>query len=289
MPIEALRLQNFMAFADTGWIELRKINLLLGRNSSGKSAIIRALRLMKQSLLANDSGQSLVFVAEDGVDLGSFDEAVHKAAGKEVQPQEVPESEPDDIHRSDPITFGFRGSFASESAITSERLLWPAWIKHLGLPAETTADSLLFEINISYRQDNVSKEVTTYVSRPDSMVGMDVDNIILDEYERNLSRSNGYRKWLTRLWEKQRVHWCTGRLPNHHSSTLGRYGCHEPTDQTFVGVAYNSDRVLISEDSDVGKGPKGGDPPHCYAGEYLANDMGIQVYSAQEACDSCWS
>lgn len=39
MKVEAIRLINFMAFEDTGWIELRPITLLFGRNSSGKSAI----------------------------------------------------------------------------------------------------------------------------------------------------------------------------------------------------------------------------------------------------------
>lgn len=46
MSVKAIRLENFMAFSDTGWIELRPITLLFGRNSSGKSAIIRALRLL---------------------------------------------------------------------------------------------------------------------------------------------------------------------------------------------------------------------------------------------------
>lgn len=55
MTVTAIRLQNFMAFGevedeDEGWIELKPISLLYGRNSSGKSAIIRALLLLKQSL-----------------------------------------------------------------------------------------------------------------------------------------------------------------------------------------------------------------------------------------------
>ncbi|MCC6607994.1 MAG: AAA family ATPase [Anaerolineae bacterium] len=76
MTVKAIRLQNFMPFADTDWIELRPITLLFGRNSSGKSAIIRALRLLKQSLTTH--GQSLRFVADHGVDLGSFQTAVHQ-------------------------------------------------------------------------------------------------------------------------------------------------------------------------------------------------------------------
>lgn len=33
LRVEAVRLLNFKAFVDSGWIELGKINLLLGRNS----------------------------------------------------------------------------------------------------------------------------------------------------------------------------------------------------------------------------------------------------------------
>ncbi len=50
MTVEAFRIQNFMGFEDSGWIELRPITLLFGRNSSGKSAILRALLLLRQSL-----------------------------------------------------------------------------------------------------------------------------------------------------------------------------------------------------------------------------------------------
>ncbi len=77
MTVEAIRLQNFMAFVDTGWIELRPICLLFGRNSSGKSVIIRAMRLLRQSLTCGPEEGPLVFSSEDGIDLGSFREAVH--------------------------------------------------------------------------------------------------------------------------------------------------------------------------------------------------------------------
>jgi predicted ATPase len=50
VTVKAIRLENFMAFSDTDWLELRPITLLFGRNSSGKSVIIRALRLLRQSL-----------------------------------------------------------------------------------------------------------------------------------------------------------------------------------------------------------------------------------------------
>lgn len=82
MSVKAIRLENFMAFADTGWIELRPITLLFGRNSSGKSAIIRALRLLRQTLEQpitqdTDGRPPLRFNHEHGVVLGNYTETVH--------------------------------------------------------------------------------------------------------------------------------------------------------------------------------------------------------------------
>ena len=75
--LSAIRLQNFMAFKNTGWIELRPVTLLFGRNSSGKSAIIRALLLLKQSLESRDANAPLIF-SGSLVDLGSYYNAVHR-------------------------------------------------------------------------------------------------------------------------------------------------------------------------------------------------------------------
>jgi len=76
LTVEAIRFKNFMAFRDTDWIDLRAITLLFGRNSSGKSAFIRALRLLKQSLYTSGNN-ALLFSAEGQVDLGDFFTALH--------------------------------------------------------------------------------------------------------------------------------------------------------------------------------------------------------------------
>lgn len=76
MTVTAFRIQNFMGFEDSGWIELRPITLLFGRNSSGKSALIRALLLLRQSLESEPGGGALLFVKDDGFDFGDFREVV---------------------------------------------------------------------------------------------------------------------------------------------------------------------------------------------------------------------
>lgn len=78
MSVEAFRLQNFMPFEDTDWIELRPICLLFGRNSSGKSAIIRALRFLRQSLDNQTPDTPFTYSDENGVDVGGFETVIHR-------------------------------------------------------------------------------------------------------------------------------------------------------------------------------------------------------------------
>lgn len=77
MTVLAFRVQNFMGFVDSGWIDLPSICLLFGCNSSGKSALVKALRMLKQSLDSNAEQGPLVLSAEDGVDLGTYWDVVH--------------------------------------------------------------------------------------------------------------------------------------------------------------------------------------------------------------------
>lgn len=48
--IKTLRLRNFKAFEDTGYIELKPITVLAGPNSAGKSTVLQSLLLLKQTL-----------------------------------------------------------------------------------------------------------------------------------------------------------------------------------------------------------------------------------------------
>lgn len=65
-----------MGFANSGWVEFQPITLLLGRNSSGKSALIRALLLLRQSLDRESLSEPLLFVKDDGCDVGDYAETV---------------------------------------------------------------------------------------------------------------------------------------------------------------------------------------------------------------------
>ena len=74
-----LRLRNFKSWRDTGEIALRPITAIYGANSSGKSALIQALLLLKQTAEATDRNLTLHFGSPNAlVDLGDFASVVHQ-------------------------------------------------------------------------------------------------------------------------------------------------------------------------------------------------------------------
>ena len=74
-----LRLQNFKSWRDTGDIALRPITAIYGANSSGKSALIQALLLLKQTAEATDRNLTFHFAGPNTrVDLGDFASVVHQ-------------------------------------------------------------------------------------------------------------------------------------------------------------------------------------------------------------------
>ena len=69
----SIELQNFKAFGDRTLIELAPITLIFGQNSAGKSSILQALSLLKQTRESREAGVPLLSRAEI-TDLGSFQE-----------------------------------------------------------------------------------------------------------------------------------------------------------------------------------------------------------------------
>ena len=75
-----LRLSNFRVFDDEVKIRFRPITVLIGRNSSGKSSIIKFLLMLQQSM---DPARSQFLTAEgDKVNLGVFSELKNKLTRK---------------------------------------------------------------------------------------------------------------------------------------------------------------------------------------------------------------
>ena len=74
-----LRLENFKSWQDTGNITLRPITGFFGANSSGKSGLIHALLLLKQTADSADRGIVFNFGGAGArVDAGDFASVVHR-------------------------------------------------------------------------------------------------------------------------------------------------------------------------------------------------------------------
>lgn len=78
-PTIQVRLQNFRLFRDSDWFDLAPLTCLVGRNSSGKSSVVLALLLLKQSIENEVFGSDITPLALSGqyCDLGQFKDVVH--------------------------------------------------------------------------------------------------------------------------------------------------------------------------------------------------------------------
>ena len=140
----------------------------------------------------------------------------------------------------------------------------------------TIDTNILINAFVEFEPDHL--KISTSVGKK-CPISVDVEQQMMGEYEKNLGHHKGYRKWLQRLWVEQAFYYCNGKLSTIHREKLTKLECHEPSDHVFIAVAYNSGKILVSEDSDMGKGSKG--KPKVL--EYLQKEMELTVCDAREA------
>lgn len=116
-----LSLSEFKSWRRTGDVRLAPLTALFGANSSGKTSLLQALLLLKQTAESSDRGQALHFGDKaSAVDLGDFRTLVHGHAGdarltveldwKEASPVEIKDPARKDqlVHSSDELGFSTR-------------------------------------------------------------------------------------------------------------------------------------------------------------------------------------
>lgn len=82
--MEKIRVENLRSLKDTGEIAIKKMNILVGNNSSGKSTFLRIFPLLKQTFNKKINGPILWCGDDDDyVDFGSFGEALNYTAKDE--------------------------------------------------------------------------------------------------------------------------------------------------------------------------------------------------------------
>ena len=91
--MDNLRLKNFRCFSDTGKVRLAPLTFLLGRNSTGKSSLLRVLPLLKQTVEKYINGAFLWY--GESVDLGNFKNVLKQGADIMSISFDIPESDID--------------------------------------------------------------------------------------------------------------------------------------------------------------------------------------------------
>ena len=153
-----LRLKNFKSWKDTGDIALRPITAIFGANSSGKSALIQSLLMLKQTAEASDRNLTFHFGGPNAlVDLGDFASVVHRhdrsgavelSLGWETpafrfrgkRPQATDEDE--QVHLQFTVRADQRGG--SDTAVSTERMVYRVGDAELGMRRQ--ADPTEYEL-----------------------------------------------------------------------------------------------------------------------------------------------
>jgi len=72
-----IRWKNFHGFEDTGDIEIRPVTIFIGANNSGKSSLFLPLRIMQQTMEAEDHAEPTLISRGSEVNAGSFRDLVY--------------------------------------------------------------------------------------------------------------------------------------------------------------------------------------------------------------------
>ena len=75
--INSIRLKNFKAFQDTGILPLKRITLLVGKNSAGKSSLIKSILGASQTSRQASPDDSYFRLIGDYTNLGTYTDTVH--------------------------------------------------------------------------------------------------------------------------------------------------------------------------------------------------------------------
>jgi hypothetical protein len=102
------------------------------------------------------------------------------------------------------------------------------------------------------------------------------------EYRGNAGGSEFFRKWYQEVTVSKRPCWSAGALARRHRRALQNEGFHEPSDHVYVALAEETDRYLVTHDSDFGKGSNPARNNAAALG-YMTGTMGLTIHTAAEA------
>ena len=108
---------------------------------------------------------------------------------------------------------------------------------------------------------------------------------VLGEYCRTAGKAKYYQKWYSKMVSGGQIEWRDGSLSTNVKRRLLEKGLHEPVDQVLVALALNSDRYLVTEDSDFGNGSSIRAQSHYEVYCYLCDCMDVVIHDAEQASE----
>ena len=115
----SFRWKNFRGFEDTAEIQLRRINIVLGANNSGKSSLLSPLLVLKQTIASADSTQPII-TKGPFASIGNFGDYIRDH----------------DASRSLSLSFSFHGHVAPPEGIDPvERTRYQPGVLHIDIGA----------------------------------------------------------------------------------------------------------------------------------------------------------
>ncbi len=117
-----------------------------------------------------------------------------------------------------------------------------------------------------------------FMADEEQVLVLDENGVIDREYRDNV-KGKRFEIMMRELERKQKKTFVSGKIDNKHKKRLLEIGFHEEEDHVFVGVAMNSGKMIVTEDSDYGaKGEEGKQAVFTY----MKDEMGLHVLSAKE-------
>lgn len=122
--------------------------------------------------------------------------------------------------------------------------------------------------------------LSNFMQRNDNMA-LDHDNRIMQEYQDNISGKDiFFQMFFVEMHRQKRFIYGDSKINKRQKDRLVQLGFHEPEDHIFVGVALNTGKTIITDDSDYGAN---GEIDKQKVYEYMIKELNLNILNSKQA------
>ena len=114
----------------------------------------------------------------------------------------------------------------------------------------------------------------------DDKMALDYKNEIWQEYQDNLSEYKFFQEFYKQMQWQNRFAFADSKINRKEENKLIELGFHEAEDHVFVGVALNTGKTIVTDDSDYGAN---GEPDKQKVYEYMQTELHLNVWNSEQA------